>query len=291
MTMQGVQKRKLQELGGSLYVSLPQDWITKFNLKKGSEVLIALDGVGKLQILPQAIQEQTQKTTIIDYDYFIFRNLIRDYLFGSDFIKIRKLTPFTRKEREDILNLVHNLLNLEVIEEDKSQITVQNLKSDIPIRKMIDRMYFLTKTMIEDIINEANNKEVLQSVIDRDKVVGKFYLATIMQQRAFLTNRWSEDLSFTQILGLRLVAQNIEKIGDELKALVSTMLEGKKIKMQDIEFLRSRYEQAYNAHTKRDIKSAQQFWKTEKDDKKRVSYNDHLVRIYDYIKDISDLVI
>ena len=291
--MKDEEKRRLQELGGSLYLSLPSSWINKFNLKKGREVIISLEESGELRIFPEKIEEEKEKTTIIHYDKYLFRNLIRDYLFGSDIIKIKKKAPFTRNERKVIASYVNNLLNLEIIEEESNQLTIQNLKSDIPIKKMIARMYYLTKSMIDDLIKGHKNKEILKNIVERDKLVTKFYLAIIMQQRALLTSRWSKDLSFVEILDLRLLIEKIEQIGDEIKSIVIKLLNktSKKLKIEDIKFLLTKYEEAYNAYVKQDAETAKKFWDTEKSDKKRLFYNEDLVRIYDNIKDITDLVI
>jgi phosphate uptake regulator len=291
--MKTEEKRKLQELGGSLYLSLPSSWLSKFNVKKGNEIIISLEESGELRIFPEAIKAPEEKTSIIVYDKYLFRNLIRDYLFGSDIIKIKKTIPFTGVERKEISSHVSNLLNLEIIEEGSNSISIQNLKSDIPIKKMIARMYFLTKSMMEDLIKDHKDKEILQSITERDKLVGKFYLAIIMQQRALLTRKWSKELSLVEILDLRLLIQKIEQMGDEIKKLVMALLNHDKMKLniEDIKFLLEKYESAYTAYIKQDTETAKKFWDTEKADKKRLSYNEDLVRIYDNIKDISDLVI
>lgn len=286
------EKRKLQELGGSLYLSLPSSWINKFHLKKGSEVIISTKESGEINIFPEAQGKEEEKISVINYNNYFFRNLMRDYLFGSDIIKVKNTKPFSKSEREKIFSYVNNLLNLEIIEEESNAITIQNLKSDIPVTKMISRMYFLTKSMIEDLIKEPTNKEVLRGIIERDKLVGKFYLAIIMQQRALLTQRWSKELSFVEILDLRLLIERIELIGDELKNLALELLNKKaKINFVDLQFLLERYDEAYNAYIKKDTKVAEKFWDNETPDKKRVSYNEILNRIYDHIKDITDLVI
>lgn len=285
-------KRKLQKLGGSLYLSLPSSWINKFDLKKGDEVNFSIEESGEIRIFPEKKNERKEKRVTINYDRYLFRNLIREYLFGSDIIEIKKQTPFTRKESKEIFSIVNNLLNLEIIEEGSDSVSIQNLKSDMPLKKMIYRMYFLTKTMFEDLIEDSKNKEALKGIIERDKLVGKFYLAIIMHQRELLTKRWSKEFTLVEILDLRLLIERIEQIGDEIKGIVNEILTKKKrIKTEDIKFLLKKYEEAYKSYEKQDTETAKKFWDSEKSDKQKISYDDKLVRIYDHIKDITDLVI
>jgi phosphate uptake regulator len=114
-----------------------------------------------------------------------------------------------------------------------------------------------------------------------------------MQQRSLLTSKWSKDLSFTEILDLRLLIQKIEQIGDEIKTIVNKILSKEKliIQKEDLIFLIKKYDESFNAYLRQDSEIAKKFWDTEKSDKKRLSYNQDLVRIYDHIKDITDLVI
>ncbi len=290
------QKRRLQELGGSLYLSLPATWLQKFNVKKGSHIYITLEDSGALTIFPEKnLKDEAtrEKTTTIHYNKYIFRNLMGAYLIGNDYIIIRKDAAFTRKERNEILTIVHNLLNVEIIEEESHKIIIQNLKSELDIKKLVTRMYQLTRTMLDDVINHKNDKEILQSVIDRDKLVGKCYLAIIMQIRASLTRSWSKEISFVEMFDIRLLIERIEKIGDEIKHLAGEVLNKSKnrVKHEELTELMQLYEQAYAAYVKKDIATAEKFWDNEERYIKKFNHNMHMRTIYELIKDITDLVV
>ncbi len=282
------EKRRLQELGGSLYVSLPSSWINQFNLVKGSQIFISRDN-GELKLFPINILEEPEKVSTIHFTKGVFRSLIREYLLGVDIIRIKKDTPFSNSDRSQINSYVNNFLSLEIVEETSNMISIQNLKSDIPILKLIHRMYYLTKSMLEDL--NQNDKEVLNSVVERDKLVGKFYFAIIMQERALLTKKWSQEFSFVELLDLRLLIERIEQIGDDVKDLAAKLLAKEKIKNEDVTFLLQKYDQAFKSYINKDSSTASKFWDTEKEDKKTLAYNDILLRIYSKIKDIADLVI
>ncbi|PIN80714.1 hypothetical protein COV11_03505 [Candidatus Woesearchaeota archaeon CG10_big_fil_rev_8_21_14_0_10_30_7] len=279
--------RRLQELGGSLYVSLPSSWVSQFNLSKGSKIFILSEG-GELKLFPEEAPQKKEKTSTIIFTKGVFRTLIGEYLFGTDTIRIKKQTPFSNSERKQIQDYVNNLLNFEIIEELSNLITVQNLKSDIPIKKLISRMYYLTKSMLEDL--STSDVETLSGIIERDKLVGKFYFAVIMHTRALLTQRWSKEFSFTELLDLRLLIERIEQIGDEIKVLAQAKINGLKLPSSEIIFLMDKYSQAYNSFVKMNVEVASKFWDTEKKDKTKLT-NLTMVRIYDLIKDIADLVV
>jgi len=259
---------------------------------KGGEVNFVIEDSGEIRIFPEHKEDSKEKRVVINYDKHLFRNLIREYLLGGDIIEIKKQSAFNRKESKEISAIVNNLLNLEIIEEESNTISVQNLKSDMPLKKMIYRMYFLTKSMMEDLITDSNNTETLKGIIERDQLVGKFYLAIIMHQRELLTKRWSKEFTLVEILDLRLLIERIEQIGDEIKSIVKDLLsKKKKIRIEDIKFLIKKYEEAYNAYEKKDTETAKSFWDSEKSDKQRLTSDERLVRLYDHIKDITDLVI
>ena len=280
-------KRKLQSIGGSLYLSIPSKWTHRYNLDKGSEVNLSFLESGGINISSIELVEE-EKKSVIEYDRFLFRNLMAQYLRGIKIIKIKSKKDFSNTQRDQIISYVGRLLNLEVIEETSNEITIHNFKSDIPIKKMISRMFYLTKGMLSDL----TKKDSLDVIIQRDKLVGKFYLAIIMQQRELLTKKWDGELTFIEIMDLRLLIQRIELIGDEIKHLAKKVLSGSvSIKQEDILFLVDKYDLAFRSYVKQDIESAQLFWDLEKSDRKKVSHNEHLLKIYDHIKDITDLVI
>lgn len=289
-----VQKRKLQELGGSLFVSLPQKWIKKFNLKKGAEIALVPKSNGEIILAPTAPQSPEKTTSIINFSKYFYRELIREYLYATDRVVIQKKESFSKKERSQVLTAVNRLMNSEVIEETKNKIIIQNFKTtDIPLKTLIKRMYFLTKTMLEDLIEaQSKDKNVLESIIERDKMVGRFYLNIIMHIRAMLTGRmFTGEFRLIDLLDLRLLIERIEIIGDEIKEIAREKLNKKKFNQTDLKFLHQRYEVAFKSYIEQDVKKASEFWSTEEDDKKKINKNMHLSRLYDAIKDITDLVI
>jgi len=287
-----VEKRKLQELGGSLFVSLPQEWIKRLQLKKGSELVLETGQNNQLCLAPATSAKSEKHIAILNFSKYLHRELIAEYLFGTEIIVINNKEGFTKTQRQQILNYVAYLMNVEIVEESSSKITIQHFHTEeAPIKMLVQRMYFLTKSMLADIAS-INNKQDVENILDRDAIVGKVYLNIIMHLRSFLTGRLlTKEYSLIEILDMRLLIKQIELIGDEIKGLARDFIEGKKCKFEDVKFLVDKYEKAFKAYIDKDVASAKEFWDSEKQDKYRLRYNQYLVRIYTQIKDISDLVI
>ena len=287
-----LEKRRLQEIGGSLFISLPQDWIKTLQLRKGTEILIEKGPNNELHLSPNKPAQTDNNTTQLTFGPHLYRQLISQYLHGTSFITVQNQGGFSKKQRQEIVDYTNRLMNVEVVEETATKITLQHFHTtDAPLKLLIQRMYFLTHSMFLDLATAKTQAEV-ESILDRDATVGKIYLNIIMHLRSLLTGKLlTKEYTLVEILDLRLLIKQIELIGDEIKQLAKELLAGTKCKTQDITFLAQRYEQAFKAYLDRDVPSAATYWDTEKKDKQRVQYNPCLLRIYAHIKDISDLVI
>lgn len=287
-----VEKRKLQELGGSLFISVPQEWIKTVGVKKGDELLLETGQNNQLCLSLAKPSKAEKHSAALNFGKYTYRELIAEYLFGTEIISIQKKEGFSKAQRQQIVDYTNKLMNVEIIEETSTKITIQHFHTDdAPLKLLVQRMYFLTKSMLVDIA-AAKNKQDIENIFERDSTVGKIYLNIIMHLRSFLTGRLlTKEYSLVEILDMRLLIKQMELIGDEIKELAQELIQGKKCKPADVQFLVEKYEQAFNAYVARDVASAKTFWDTEKADKERVKHNPYFLRIYTHIKDISDLVI
>ncbi|MBI4140340.1 AbrB/MazE/SpoVT family DNA-binding domain-containing protein [Candidatus Woesearchaeota archaeon] len=287
-----VEKRRLQELGGSLFISLPQEWVKTLQLKKGSELVLETGQNNQLCLSPVKAVRTLRKTRTLVFGKYLHRELIAEYLFGTEIIVVEKKDSFSKAERQQVFNYTNYLMNVEIVEETATKITIQHFHTeDAPLKMLIQRMFFLTHTMLLD-LSAAKTKEEIDSILQRDMTVGKIYLNIIMHLRSFLTGRLlTKEYSLIDILDLRLLIKQIELIGDEIKGLAHAVLEGQKYKREDINFLADKYSEAFKSYVEKNVVVAQTFWDSEKRDKERLRHNEYLVRIYMHIKDISDLVI
>ena len=284
-------KRRLQELGGSLYISLPHNWLNELHLKKGSEIMMRAGPSGELVLHPTAPAQTPKQSMILTFGPHLYREIIREYLYGTEVIAVHKSSGFSKSERQHVLQYASRLMNTEVVEETTTKITIQHFRAeDVPLKTLVQRMYFLTHSMLTD-LTAAKNIAACTSIIERDITVGKFYLNIIMHLRSFLTGRLlTKEYAFIDILDLRLLVERIEQIGDTIKQLAKDFSQRKKCSEKMLSFLAEKYALAFKAYLEKDLKVAQTFWDDEKSDRKYLK-DSRLVHLYDLIKDITDLII
>lgn len=278
-------KRKLQVLGGSLFLSLPQEWAKKFRLKKGSEINISQDSSGALRISPEMIKDEAKHSAVVQNNRHVMRDILVEYLKGTEIIKIKGKSPFSALERKEIAKAASMLMNAEIIEEKSDEIIIQNFRvTDMPLEKMVDRLYYLVRSMLSDIY-EANG-DISEVLHERDKLVGRFYFAIIMQIRGLLSGRFGTSISPIDAYTYRLLAERLERIGDEAKALAKNM---KGISKGQMKMLIEKYDKAYRAFMDDNLDAAKEFWDEEKKTKESLK-NLNMKEIYDNIKDMADLI-
>ncbi len=278
-------KRKLQTLGGSLFLSLPQEWAKRFRLKKGSEVNIAADSSGALRISPEMFKEEAKQSAVIMNNRHVMRDILVEYLKGTEIIRVKGSQPFSALERKNIAKAASMLMNTEIIEETSDTITIQNFRvTDMPLEKMVDRLYYLVRSMLSD-MQEAKG-DISEVLHERDKLVGRFYFAIIMQIRGLLSGRFGTSISPIDAYTYRLLAERLERIGDEAKALAKDM---KGISREQVKMLIEKYDKAYRAFMDDNLDAAKEFWDEEKKIKESLK-NQNMKAIYDNIKDMADLI-
>ena len=146
--------RKLQNLGGSLYVSLPKAWTIKYELKEKSPVALKLRDDGTLTILPKIDKQNgaIKEEFVLEADQYVIWELLKKSLAGLTNIVISSDKEINKGLRRDIRRYVNRLPNTEIIEETKHKMIVQNFGyKEIPTKKLIKRLLDLVANMFEDL--------------------------------------------------------------------------------------------------------------------------------------------
>ncbi len=156
--------RKVQEIGKSLYVSLPMDWRKQFPLKRGDRVTLILQQDGSVSIYPQ-VREEMPRQIVLDLngksEHSLRRRITGAYVDGFDIIQLRTENRFTDKQHDIIRETVEELFGLEVVHEASNVITVECLlKPDLPIEKTIHRMHNIVQSMFNETISALKEKDV-----------------------------------------------------------------------------------------------------------------------------------
>ncbi len=249
--------RKVQLTGGAtLIVSLPKEWTRQVNLRPGDEVLILPQLDKSLLIVPKRalrfphFEAYINLKDIKDVDQSkIERLLIAYYLAGVDILRI-EFNGDNPEIRRLIKKIIRDkLTGIEIIEESRDQLILQNLVSTIDTD-----IHSLIVKMLKSIINMLNDLKlgiekcdipILTDLIDRDEEVDRFYWfirrllkKTLASGLLMISISMKDPRSILEYstIGkmLERIADNIaeianeltQKIGDKIVELPNTIISG-----------------------------------------------------------------
>lgn len=206
-------ERNLQELGKSLFVSLPKEWITAFKLKKGSSVKIINSGNGILSIAPEFQVSKEKKESIINYDKNFNRMFFREYFFGNEKITIN-FNNISKEQRKELYSFLKRFINVQIIEDSVEKIIVKSFRiEELSMEECLKRLYFLSLGMFEELSAE-NNKMIKTETRDN---MTRFYYILVMQIRRYLEEgKFTENNQITLIRAMdyRMVAEKMQRISE-----------------------------------------------------------------------------
>ncbi|WEU40635.1 MAG: phosphate uptake regulator PhoU [Candidatus Odinarchaeum yellowstonii] len=231
--------RKIQEVKGSYYVYLLKDWCNKNNLKANSLVKLEELPDGSLVVKPheKIIKEKSIfKINVENLDLKILKQIIKAvYAIGADIVEIKvgkniKLFELT----EFIIKILATLPGLEIVEEFKDGVKLQNtgLGFDLPvvIRKLFTTVYSMLSSLSEAVKN--NDIKLAESIINRDTEVDRNYmiverLSHLCVKNPFLL--WGSNITIIDILHFNIAGKYIERIGDHIVGLAYELVEKGKL--------------------------------------------------------------
>lgn len=231
-----MEPRKIIKLGASsLVVSLPKEWIEKFNIKKGDRVEFEIGVEGSLTIIPKQILEKIdQEVEIVASPDFtpgrLERELIGAYLSNYSIIRVKAEENFTKEQQLEIRSRVKRLTGCQVIESSSHEIVIQNLLriDELNVDKGIYRAYLITLSMLKDCITSLRElkPEILDSLLQIDDDVDQFYFLILKQLRSgLLYYRILRKLKLKPIdcLDYFMVTQRIEHIADHVNRIAEQL--------------------------------------------------------------------
>ncbi|MBT7902932.1 phosphate uptake regulator PhoU [Candidatus Woesearchaeota archaeon] len=278
-------ERKLQEISGSLLVSIPKAWANQFKLKKGSKVEIG-EAEFSLQLAPKLDRIKTKSRELIDYDERFVRKFMRLYLKGTDEIVIAHKNSFSTHDKKSIQKNLEGFMNVQIIEEHSDKIVIQNFDiTDLTIEQCLKRMYFLTKNMIVGVIEQSDD---IHSI---DSNLHKFYFLLVRLIRKDLDEGLyaEKKMHLIRYMDYRMASEKIERIGDLLKVINHKKKD--KILIQQLKFIEKEYEATFNAFVKEDFKTAMELWKKRNQiNKDFKTLRTEIAEIHEFIVQISKLI-
>ncbi|MHA2037700.1 MAG: AbrB/MazE/SpoVT family DNA-binding domain-containing protein [Promethearchaeota archaeon] len=218
--------RKLQNLGGSLYVSLPKSWTNKYELKEKSSVALKLHDDGTLTIMPK-IEQQSEvlnEEIVLEADEYVIWELLKKSLAGITNIVITSVREINKPLRKNIKRYVNRLPNTEIIEETKHRMTIQNFGyKEIPTKKLVQRLLYLVANMFEDL-----RKNSFDDVYDNFEQLRKFYFILVIHIRTYLRTgiyiSSNSDFTPLEAMDYRMFCEKIEEIGEILTYIAQSQI-------------------------------------------------------------------
>lgn len=233
---EGLFYRKIISFGNSSYVvSLPKTWIEKYKLKKGDWVYFNEDE-NSLVISPKETEtKEEEKEITINVDGKT-QDLLRRELCTAYIMNFRTIILKGKevKERTDELkNLIHDLIALEIIEANAEKIVSKDFldMEKVSVIETVKKMDLIIKLMFSDLIKGEEDHGIFKSVELQDKDVNRLCILGARIIRYGLKHQLkifkNFQLTAIGLLNTYLVIFNLEGIGDELKRIARLLANSK----------------------------------------------------------------
>ena len=224
--------RRLQQIGSSILVSLPSEWIKSNKLKKGSIVPVDVNRDNTLSIFPSESEAEHIKEAMIQYSPASMETLVNQvygaYLLGYDVIRVKAPSSITYEDAERFKHAMRKLVGLEIVEEDRKNITSQFLldPNTLDAEKILRRLNSIVAGMFREAIEAIKSREnaAKRSIDARDDEVDRQYFLLVRLIRSAMMDQklaGKMNLSNIDILDYRIAANLLESAGDYIVDLAS----------------------------------------------------------------------
>jgi len=233
--------RKVQLTGKATYiVSLPKKWVTRMNLRAGSQLVISKQTDTSLLLTPKELDKPTKlvEASIAvaknDDPNTIMRKIVALYLVGYSFVRIwTKDERITSPQRNFIKEFTRRkLVGTEIVSDLPNEMELQILLSypELSVESALRRMCLISTSMHEDAMRalKASNRELAQDVIRSDYEVNRFGFYVVRQLKAAVRNeRVLKDIGLSDprdCLGYRVIVKSVERIADHAVKIAENIL-------------------------------------------------------------------
>ena len=236
------EQRKLQVTGGSTYIlSLPKDWVTKNELKKGSPMVLREEDDGSLSIFPPKMdKKEKQEEAYIrvaqnENPDAVVRKAISAYLSGYNILHLKPQPQQTlsSKLRNHLKSFARSyLVGTEIVIDTPTELTLQVLLNypELTIQSAVSRMSIIAASMHKEAINSLKTLDyaAAKSVIETDREVNRFGLYIVRLLKLAVSNsRVVKEIGLNSprdCLGYRLIAKSVERTADHATKIAENLM-------------------------------------------------------------------
>jgi len=236
------EQRKLQVTGGSTYIlSLPKEWVTRNQLKKGSLMVLCEEDDGSLSITSSKLEKQEKKDEAFirvssnDNPDAVMRKAISAYLVGYNILHIRAQgqQPLAVGLRNYLKNFARNyLVGTEIVTDSPTDLTLQILLnySELSVESALRRMSIIATSMHREAVGCLVNLDysAAKAVVETDREVNRFSLYIVRLLKLAVSNiRIDKEIGLNnprECLGYRLIAKAVERTADHATKIAENVL-------------------------------------------------------------------
>ncbi|MCW4000633.1 MAG: AbrB/MazE/SpoVT family DNA-binding domain-containing protein [Candidatus Bathyarchaeota archaeon] len=236
------EQRKLQVTGGSTFIlSLPKDWATKNDLKRGSSMIVREEEDGSLSIAPSSFpKKEKQDEALIranpnDNPDAIMRTAISAYLNGYNLLRIRAQGQkvLSSKLRNYLKHFArHYLVGTEIVIDTSTELTLQVLLNypELTVQNALSRMSIIGSSMQKEALLALGKLDYTsaKAVIETDREVNRFGLYIVRLLKLAVSNqRVVKEIGLgyqKECLGYRLIAKSVERSADHATKIAENTL-------------------------------------------------------------------
>jgi phosphate uptake regulator len=228
--------RRLQQIGSSILVSLPSQWIKSNNLKKGSIVPVHINRDNSISIFASEddtadkIKELTIPYPSVSMDMLV-NQVYGGYLLGYYMIRIKASSQISFEDADRIKRAIRKLVGLEIVDEDGFHISAQFLldADTLDAEKILRRMSAIVAGMCRDMLEAIRLKQnsgIRKVISGRDDEVDRQYFLLVRLIRSAMMDQklaGKLNLSNIDILDYRIAANLLESAGDYIVDLANAI--------------------------------------------------------------------
>ncbi len=236
------EQRKLQVTGGSTFIiSIPKEWATKNELKRGSSMLVREEDDGSLSIAPSSFLKKGKKDEafikvgLTDNPDSIMRTAISAYLNGYNILRIRAQGQrvLSSKLRNYLKHFArHYLVGTEIVIDTPTELTLQVLLNypELTVQNALSRMSIIGSSMHKETLAALRKLDYssAKGVIETDREVNRFGLYIVRLLKLAVSNqRVVKEIGLgnqKECLGYRLIAKAVERTADHATKIAENTL-------------------------------------------------------------------
>ncbi|MBR9676782.1 phosphate uptake regulator PhoU [Candidatus Woesearchaeota archaeon] len=231
--------RKLIKFGrNSFVISLPKNWITDHDLKKGDEVNIhfegdklVVDNNSEAQIQPRV---KTIDLTVVN-PLYLRKYIISAYIRNYNVIEI--IDHDIEKHLDIIKDSTREMIALEIMEQSKKKVVIKDFlnMNDISIINIVRRMDVIIRSMIKDLDDAIRQRQAVDFAkrdedVNRLFIVGHKILNKVMQHPSLASQ---VEIRFKDAINYFRVIEALESTADQIKRLARLLAETQYILFED----------------------------------------------------------